>query len=128
MTEKDYYQYWLETAEDAFSTAKDLLKLEHYNYCLFFCHLAIEKLIKGLIFKHTKKHALPIHNLRKLAASAALPLTSTREQELAEITTWNIEARYDNLKREFDKKADKNFTLAWFSKVEKIYLWLKNQY
>ena|SRR3989338_1468108 len=129
MTEEDkYLLYWQETAHDALDTAKGLFKLKHFDYSLFFCHLALERLIKGLVYKKTKKPPFPIHNLVKLAHDARLKLTQESLDELSEITTWNIRARYDNIKRDFYKKATTEFTKAWFIKVNKIYLWLKNQY
>lgn len=128
MTEKDYLLYWLETAEEDLKTAEGLFKLGRYHHCLFFCHLALEKLIKGLVFKNTKEHALPIHNLVKLAQQAKLILIQSQQEDLKEITSWNIRARYDSIKREFYKKATKDFTTSWLSKVKKLYLWLKNQY
>ena len=35
-------KYWKESAERDFNVAKALLKLKHYDSCLFFSHLAIE--------------------------------------------------------------------------------------
>jgi HEPN domain-containing protein len=105
-----------------------LFRLGRYNYCLFFCHLAVEKALKGLVFKKTHSHALPIHRLVKLAQQAKLQLPPEIAEALKEITTWNIEARYESFKREFSLKTDKEFTRKWFQRVKEIYKWLKNQY
>lgn len=128
MTEKDVLSYWLDTATDALLTAQQLFKLKRYHHLLFFCHLALEKILKGLIFKRTHSHALPIHDLVKLSEQAGFTLTSEQKELLAEITTWNIQARYDNIKREFYHKATKEFASKWLSKVKELFLWFKNQY
>jgi|SRR3989338_3289208 len=128
MTKKDLISYWLTTADEDFETAEELFKLKKYHHSLFFCHTALERLLKGLIFKKTHSHALPIHNLVKLSQQAQLKLTPQIQLDFDEITTWNIRARYDNIKREFYKKATKEFTLIWLEKIKELFLWLKNQY
>lgn len=128
MTAKDFINYWLITATEDLKIADDLFKLKRYNYCLFFSHLALEKLLKGLVYKKTNTHASPIHDLVRLAKQTGLDLTRDQEKELFEITSWNIEARYDSYKLEFYKKADKKFTSIWFSKTKEFFTWIKNQY
>ena len=128
MTVKNFLNYWRTTAERDLNVAEDLFKLGRYSYCLFFSHLALEKLLKGLVFKKTNAHAPPIHNLVRLAQQAGLDLTYDQKKELFEITSWNIETRYDSYKLEFYKKANKEFTSAWFSKAKEFYTWIKNQF
>ncbi len=128
MTAKDLLQYWLTSANRDFDVAQDLYRLKRYNYCLFFCHLAIEKLLKGLIFKTTHNHPLPIHDIKKLSKQARLAIPNIIDEDLEEITSWNIEARYDSYKQKFFAKATKEFAEKWFKKAKEIYVWLKNQY
>lgn len=128
MTEKDFINYWQTAAFLDLTVAEDLFTLRRYNYCLFFSHLALEKLLKGLVYKKTNSHAPPIHDLKKLAERAKLPLTQIQKEEIDEMTTWNIKARYDSYKLEFYKKANKKFTTLWFSKAKEFYTWLKNRF
>lgn len=128
MTSKDLVDYWLSTAEDDWQTAQALFTAKRYHHALFFCHLTIEKLLKGLVFVRTKKHAFPIHRLGKLAQQAGITLTEEQGQQFDEITSWNVNARYDTIKREFYNKATKTFTTKWMGKVKEYYIWLKKQY
>ncbi len=128
MTVQDFLQYWLKTAADDFDTTEKLIQAKKYHHGLFFCHLALEKLLKGLVYKNTNSHALPIHNLVRLANQARLNLTEKQRKELKEITSWNIQARYDSYKFAFYKRATKEYTQDWFKKAKEIYLWLRNQY
>ena len=128
MTKKDILKYWLKVAKEDLETAETLIKAGKYHHCLFFCHLALEKIIKGLVYKNTNNHPFPIHNLKKLATQAKLNVASQQVKEMGEMTSWNIEARYDNIKREFYKKATKAFTIKWLQKTKDLFLWLKNQY
>lgn len=128
MSPKDLIVYWQTTAKDDLQTAETLIVAKRYHHALFFCHLALEKLLKGLVFKKTDQHALPIHDLKKLARQAKLTLTPLHEKQLDEITTWNIRARYDNIKREFYKKATQRFASEWFIKIKGIFLWINQQF
>ncbi|MBU2578508.1 HEPN domain-containing protein, partial [Patescibacteria group bacterium] len=74
--------YWKTTAGRNWETACSLFKLKHYDACLFFCHLAIEKMLKGLVVKKTKQAAPYIHHLEKLAKLAELKLTEEQIENL----------------------------------------------
>ena len=128
MTQGELIDYWLKAAEDSWETALGLVKLKKYHHALFFCHLALEKILKCLVFKKTDSHALPIHDLVKLAEQAGIFLTEGQRKDLEEITTWNIQARYDTVKRAFYKKSTEKFTDLWTKKVGELFLWFKNQY
>lgn len=60
---KKLRQYWLDGYEDALLTAEKLFEAKRYNHCLFFGHLALEKLLKAVIVAKTKTHAFPTHDL-----------------------------------------------------------------
>lgn len=128
MTVKDFIKFWQTTAGRDLEVAEDLFKLGRYNYCLFFSHLALEKLLKGLVYKNSQSHALPVHNLVHLAKQARLFLTNTQINNFKEITSWNIQTRYDSYKFTFYNKATKEYTDKWFTKAKELYKWLRNQY
>lgn len=128
MTEKDLISFWTVTATEDLETAEVLYNSRKYHHSLFFCHLALEKILKGLLYKKTNSHPLPIQNLVKLTEQAKITLTQPQKNALTEITSWNIKARYDSYKREFYKKATKKFTTQWFSKVKELFSWFKSQY
>ncbi|HLD24421.1 MAG TPA: HEPN domain-containing protein [Patescibacteria group bacterium] len=128
MTAQDLIAHWQTTAQDAFDTAEVLLRSKRYDHALFFCHLAIEKLLKGLVVKKTNTHPLPIHALVKLATQADIALNQQQRRKLEEITKWNIQARYDSIKRELYHKATREFTIQWMATVNDLFVWLTNQY
>jgi len=78
-----------------------LFKLKHYSHCLFFCHLSLEKLLKGLVVKETKTHAPFVHDLVYLAKLTNLNFIQEQIKDLEEINKFNIKARYDNEKLKF---------------------------
>ena len=128
MNTKKIIQYWKKSAEKDFDVAKTLLKLNRYDYCLFFCHLTIEKLLKGLVVKQIKKSAPFTHDLFYLSKLAELDLTSKQKNYLEEITKFNIRARYDNVKLAFYETCTKSYAEKYLKISNDLYLWLKKLY
>lgn len=128
MTKTEFIKFWQDSSKKSLKTAEDLFKLRHYDWCLFFCHLTLEKILKGLVVKATGDHPFPIHNLEKLAQQANLDLTEDQTAELNEITTFNIQARYDDIKLSFYKKATKSYSQKFLEKTKEWHQWLENQF
>ena len=122
-------KYWLDSSKKDFQVAKTLFESKHYSYCLFFCHLSIEKFLKGLVVRTTKDYPPFTHDLRKLSRIASLNLDSEQEQLLEIISTFNIAGRYANVKFEFYKKYNKKEYAQKYLKITKDLLsWLKKQF
>ncbi len=121
-------EYWKLSAERNWRTAMDLFKTKHYDACLFFCHLTLEKSLKALVIRTTNQSAPYIHNLERLANLAKLSLSTEQILQLRVITTFNIAGRYDEEKLAFYKKCSQGFTNKHLQIAKKLYLWLKGEY
>ena len=64
--------FWATEAEEALHVADHLVEKEDFSYALFFGHLALEKVLKGICVNKLKDHAPLIHNLVRLAGIAGL--------------------------------------------------------
>ena len=128
MTEKDLLRRWRQSANKNLKTAEDMLKSNHYDWALFIGQLELEKLLKGLAAQ--KIHVAPprIHDLNKLVEIAQIDLTENQKKDLAEITRFHIQARYDDVKYELYKAATKKYTEKWFDKIREYFKWLKSLY
>jgi len=104
--------YFREASKRDQQTATILYMNKEYHWALFFWHLTLEKLLKALILKYGGE-ILYTHNLVRLAHAANLTLTENQERELTEITTFNLEARYDDEKLTFYKKATREYADHW---------------
>lgn len=124
MTQDEAINFWFESADRNKSTAEDMFQGGHYDWSLFLWHLVLEKILKGLIVKKGDVPP-PIHDLRKLAKQAGVSIEKEKERQLEEITSFNLEARYDDYKRSFYHKATKQYASLWVKICEEIYLWLK---
>ncbi|PJA55719.1 DNA-binding protein [Candidatus Roizmanbacteria bacterium CG_4_9_14_3_um_filter_33_18] len=120
MSNEKMIKNWLLKAENDIATANDLYKSKHYDWCLFIWHLAIEKALKAKI-SSLKKEYLYTHKLVKLAELAEFPINKKVLEQLREITSYNIEARYDDYKLSFYKKATKEYTSKWVIICEDIF-------
>ncbi|MBI2436490.1 MAG: HEPN domain-containing protein [Candidatus Magasanikbacteria bacterium] len=121
-------KYWLVSAQNNWKTAEGLFGLKRYDACLFFCHLAIEKLLKGLIVYRTSQTPPYIHDLPKLAYTAGIDMDDNLEKELEIISSFSIAGRYDSEKFDFYKLCTPTYTQKHKIMCKKIYLWLKKMY
>lgn len=117
--------YWLTEAEEALTVADHLLEKRDYSYALFFGHLAIEKLLKALYVERQKEHAPPMHNLQRLARLAGLSLDQTEIDTLILISSFNIEARYPDMKRSFRKKCTEEYASEQMRNIKRTFTWLR---
>jgi len=81
--------YWQTSAAEDWEVAQGLINSERVRHGLFFANLALEKLLKAHICRHTQDIAPRIHNLIRLAELAALPLTQDQIDILADMNVCN---------------------------------------
>lgn len=116
--------YWRNSSEQDHQTMNNLLKSKDYNWALFIGHLVLEKLLKALYVKKHQKHAFFTHDLLRLSKRIELKTSEEQEEWLDEISTFNLNARYDNYKQDFQKLCNEEFTLKWINNIEKLRQWL----
>ncbi|HLC94523.1 MAG TPA: HEPN domain-containing protein [Patescibacteria group bacterium] len=124
MTQKQVLNNLLFTSGKDIKAARDLLRLKHYDWSLFLWHLAVEKILKAKIVS-LGKSIFYTHDLVRLAKRAEIKLDKILTAQLDEITTFNIEARYDDYKLSFYKKVTKNYAEKWAKICDKIYILIK---
>jgi len=86
--------YWRAGAAEDWEAAQQLVDSAKIRHGLFFAHLALEKLLKAHICKHTGRLAPKLHNLVRLAEMAELELAADHLDVLAEMNEFNLEGRY----------------------------------
>ena len=121
MTQKQALNLWLAGANDAFDTAKKLYSAKKFDHCLFFVHLALEKILKAVYLSRKNSAPPPIHNLTKLAKTCDFYLSEIEIKQLDEISKFNVSARYDDIKLQFYKKATNLYAETWLGLAEKFY-------
>jgi len=74
-------------------------------------------LLEALYVKIYGKHAPAIHNLYRLAELCKIDLTDEFSDWLDTITSFNINARYDDYKKEFHDLWTREYTESWIDRI-----------
>lgn len=127
MEKEELIKYWIDASEVDFKAMENLFRTKDYVWSLFLGHLVIEKLLKALAASKENVSILKIHDLNKLAKSAGLQLNESMQNLFDIITSFNIEARYPDYKKEFYNKCDSSFTSEYLEKIKEIRSWLLEQ-
>jgi hypothetical protein len=83
--------------------------------------------LKAVYVKNNRKHAVHGHDLLRLSTNLDLEIDPVKEEWLDQLTTFNLNARYDSYKQDFYKLCAKDFALEWKSRIEELRKWLLNQ-
>lgn len=88
--------YWIIEATESYKTAVVLHENKRFLESAFFCHLAIEKILKAFIVYRKKTFPPKIHNLLSLADRSDLSKNLSAEQLdfLADLNIYQLEGRY----------------------------------
>lgn len=119
--------HWISGSDDDYDTMIAMFEAKQYNWSLFVGHLMIEKLLKAY-FVHVKGDYPPfIHNLLKLASDSGLSLNDDIKLKLTTITAFNLNTRYDDYKKSFQKRCTQEYSQEWINNLELIRQWIKKQ-
>ena len=118
---KKVAQYWTKTAEHDYETMLELFRIKRYSDSLFFGHIVLEKILKGLVVMETKTEAPYIHNLTKLAEIAKCDLFKEEMDLLDVVNKFNIRSRYPEYKLQFYKQCNRKYTKKYLDGIIKLY-------
>ena len=118
-------KHWIDTSEEDFQTMLSLYDSKSYGWALFLGHISVEKLIKAVYVSKLKKHAPFLHNLYRLAELSNISMTEEQSDWLDKVTSFNMNARYDDYKREFYSLCTAEFTVEWIDKIKILRSWIK---
>lgn len=121
-------EYWENESVKDFEVAKGLCALKHYSYCLFFCHLVLEKMLKAFFVAKHREQAPHIHDLVILARKSGIMITTEQKDSLETITMFNIQGRYPDYKSKFYKKYNnKKSAEKYLTLTGELLAWLKKE-
>jgi len=124
MDVREQIDYWRTSSDEDFAAAESLLEKGHFRHCLFFAHLAIEKILKAHVTKQTKDIPPRMHNLVRLAEVAGLRLDAEQEQFLRKFNVYQLEGRYPDSEQ---LSFDSGFVPEKISRAKEMLKWLKTQ-
>jgi HEPN domain-containing protein len=127
MKKDEVIKYWIESAERDMKTMIHLYEKKDFHWSLFLGHLVIEKFLKALYVKKKSEQPPYIHNLLRIADKAEITFTEEQLDILTTITSFNIEARYDDYKSVFYRKCTFEYTTIWIDNIKEIAEWIKEK-
>lgn len=120
--------YWLEASRRDLDVAKSLFRTGKYDYCLFLCHLSLEKMLKALAAKVLRDHPPLTHNLLYLAGKAGLNLSKAQIALLDQVNKFNMEVRYPEDLKTFHKRVNRAYASQYLMETKEIWKWLQSQF
>lgn len=118
-------KHWIDTSDEDYKTMLALFETKSYSRDLFLGHLSTEKLLKAYYVRRFKKYAPFTYNLYRLAELNEIELTDEYSDWLDNITSFNMNARYDDYKREFFLLCTADYTSEWVEKFKILRTWIK---
>lgn len=118
-------EIWFKQAEEHFKDAIYLYEGKRYGACVFFCHQALEKILKACVVEFANKIPRKIHQLDSVVKEAGLELPKNWAEDLAEITRHFWRVRYPDFRKYvYTKKVSAQPTVE---KTKEIYQWTLNK-
>jgi HEPN domain-containing protein len=91
---------WFKQAEYDLQTADAMFKTGRCIYTVFMCHLSVEKALKGLYAKRSKKDPPRIHNLNYFCEKIDIEIPSEQLDFIDNLNNLSVPTRYpDELER-----------------------------
>lgn len=127
MNEKPAYEEWFFQSDYDLETAGDMFKSGRHVYCIFMCHLSLEKALKGLLIKKKNQFPSKTHSLIYLIEQIVLQLKPDYYEFLFTLNKISVPTRYpEDLKKLFSVYSQER-TLEILNQSKEIQQWLKQQ-
>jgi len=116
---------WIIAADYDLKTAESLLKARRKIYVIFMCHLAIEKILKGIVSEKQEKLPPYTHNLVYLRELTELTLPKELNDFLELINGKSVPMRYPENVLNLEKQFSVELTRNYLKKTKEVLQWLK---
>lgn len=124
--EKDI-EYWVELSKYDIKTADAMFKSRRYLYVLFTCQQAIEKILKALVTKETKKFPPKTHDLLRLLDLSTIDIDDSKKGFLLKLSYYYIETRYPEEIAKIAKDIDKKIAFDYLNETKSLLRCLKQK-
>lgn len=122
-----HIKFWLDSADHDLEAAESLLIADKFDWCPFLGHLVIEKALKAAYVRDNENHMPPrTHNLVKIAEATKLEIDEDVRIFLDEVTSFNLEVRYPDYRRDFFKRCTREFSEKKLGQIKDFLQWLKD--
>jgi len=127
MKEQLKYDEWFFQSDYDLETAQYMLQSGRNVYCIFMCHLSLEKALKGLFIKRLNQHPPKLHDLMYFVEKLELNTENTHWEFLKWINRMAIPTRYPENLRDMIKMFPNDETDSIFLQTKLVQQWIKKQ-
>jgi HEPN domain-containing protein len=125
--ENSKYNEWFFQSDYDLETAGYMFQSKRNIYCIFMCHLSIEKALKGLIVKGKGEYPPKTHNLIYLADKIGIKFSDKYLEFIFTLNKVSVPTRYpDNLRKLISDFSDLR-TKEILNTSKEIQEWIKGQ-
>ncbi|KPK82469.1 MAG: hypothetical protein AMS27_14540 [Bacteroides sp. SM23_62_1] len=127
MVNVEKYEEWFFQSDYDMETAVDMFKMGRFIYCIFMCHLSLEKALKGLFIKRTGEFPSKSHSLIYFVEKIGLEMSDSRYEFLFTLNKISIPTRYpEDLRKLFATYTEKR-TEEILNQAKETQIWIKQQ-
>lgn len=116
---------WIKTSDYDIVTAQAMFQSRRYVYVIFMCHLSVEKLLKSIVCRLTKKVPPKTHDLFLLIKLADLKLPQGFQLLIAHLNTASIPTRYPEDITKLTKQYNRHTAERYLDETKRFLKWLK---
>lgn len=116
---------WIKSSEYDIRTARAMEKGGRYIYVIFMCHLAVEKFLKAIVAKRTKKIPPKTHDLYYLIKLADLEIPITEQKIISYLNQASIPTRYPEDIAKMSRQYNRTAALKYLKETQGLLRWLK---
>lgn len=118
---------WMIQADYDFGTAQVMLDSGRYIYCVFMCHLAIEKALKGLYQNALNQVPPKVHSLVYLTQAQKLNLPENIKESLESLDHVSVPTRYPSELKKLMIEFNEQRTKKIFQDTKEVLKCLKKE-
>jgi HEPN domain-containing protein len=127
MENKDKHEEWYFQSDYDLETAVDMYKSGRTVYCIFMCHLSLEKALKGLLIKRTGEFPSKSHSLIYFVDKLGLELSDSVYEFVFMLNKISVPTRYPDDLRKLFIAYTKERTESILTQTKEVQLWIKQQ-
>jgi HEPN domain-containing protein len=118
---------WIRQSKYDYDTARTLFNSRRYVYAVFFCHLAIEKALKGIWQERHDEMPPKTHNLTFLLNESVVPMPADFEDFVHGLAQASIPTRYPETLESLQKSFRRKDVVEILSRTKEVMRWVEKQ-
>jgi HEPN domain-containing protein len=118
---------WLRQSDYDMETAEYLFRGGRYMYCVFMCHLAIEKALKGLYFERLRQVPPKSHSLVFLLGEIGVRPPEDEGRFIVKLSEASIPTRYPEDLAKIQGEYTASVVGEILSKGKEVVAWIRRQ-